>query len=340
MTQNAANAPVRVSIVIPVYNEEDNVLPLATRVYEIVKDLPGTNEIIFIDDGSRDQTLPRLVKIAQDIPIRIVPLRRNFGQTAAMMAGMDYAEGEIIIPMDGDGQNDPADIPRLIEKLEEGYDVVSGWRKDRQDAPIKRNFVSRVANGIISRMSGVHLNDYGCSLKAYRREAIEGLRLYGEMHRLIPIYVAQRGGRITELPVMHHARNAGVSKYGLERVFKVILDLFVSQFFARFHTKPVYLFGGIAMLCFLLAVGAVFYALILKAFFATSLIQTPLLLFAAFTFLCGLICFLMGIQSEQLMRIYHESQGLHAYLVRKNLPEAAKDFGNSDTKGQGRSCAA
>jgi len=319
MSDTSSCSPVNVSIIIPVYNEEDCVGPLARQVYAVVKDLPGKNEIIFIDDGSNDQTLPRLLTLAQEIPLRIVPLRRNFGQTAAMMAGMDHANGEIIIPMDGDGQNDPADIPRLLAKFHEGYDVVSGWRKDRQDHPIKRNFLSHVANSIISRMSGVHLNDYGCSLKAYRREAIEGLRLYGEMHRLIPIYVAQRGGRITEIPVAHHARQAGVSKYGLERIFKVILDLFVSQFFARFHTKPVYLFGGIALVCFFLAGLAVMYALILKLFFATSLIQTPLLLFAAFTFLCGLICFLMGIQSEQLMRIYHESQDLKPYLVRKNI---------------------
>jgi glycosyltransferase involved in cell wall biosynthesis len=324
------SAAVKVSIIIPVFNEEENVGPLAQKIYAVVKALPDKNEIIFIDDGSTDQTLQRLVMIAQELPIRIVPLRRNFGQTAALMAGLDYALGEIIIPMDGDGQNDPTDIPRLLEKIEEGYDVVSGWRKDRQDSPIKRNLVSRIANTIISKMSGVHLNDYGCSLKAYRRETIDGLRLYGEMHRLIPIYVAQRGGRITEIPVKHHAREFGVSKYGLERIFKVILDLFVSQFFARFHTKPVYLFGGIALVCFFLAGLAGFYAVVLKVFFATSFIQTPLPLLMVFTFLCGLICFLMGIQSEQLMRIYHESQNLKPYLVRKTLPHIDDDSTKSD----------
>jgi glycosyltransferase involved in cell wall biosynthesis len=320
LKQNKTVSAVKVSIIIPVFNEQENVEPLAQKIYAVVKNLPEKNEIIFIDDGSTDQTLLRLLVISQELPIRVVPLRRNFGQTAAMMAGMDHALGEIIIPMDGDGQNDPTDIPRLLEEMKKGYDVVSGWRKDRQDSPIKRNFVSRIANTIISKMSGVHLNDYGCSLKAYRRQAIDGLRLYGEMHRLIPIYVAQRGGRIAEIPVKHHAREFGTSKYGLERVFKVILDLFVSQFFARFHTKPVYLFGGIALICFFLAGLAGIYAVVLKLFFATSFIQTPLPLFIVFTFLSGLICFLMGIQSEQLMRIYHESQNLKPYLIRQTLP--------------------
>ena len=314
---SSTNLKTKVSIIVPVYNEEGNVAPLAHQISRVIHELPGHHEIIFIDDGSTDKTLSELLGVAEEIPVQIIQLRRNFGQTAAMMAGIDNAKGEIIIPMDGDGQNDSADIPRLLAKIEEGFDVVSGWRKDRQDAPIKRNFVSRVANSIISKISGVHLNDYGCSLKAYHREAIEGLRLYGEMHRFIPIYIAQRGGLITEIPVAHHPRQHGASKYGLERIFKVILDLIVSQFYARFNTKPVYLFGGVALLCFFLSGLAFLWALILKIFFGTSLIQTPLPLFAAFVFLTGLICFLMGIQSEQIMRIYHESQNLKPYIIRK-----------------------
>ncbi len=310
---------IYVSIVIPVFNEENNIVPLANSLKKEIKKLPKKNEIIFVDDGSNDNTIKNLVNLKSKNQFKIIQLRRNFGQTAAIMAGIDEAKGNIIIPMDGDGQNDASDIPKLIDKINDGYDVVSGWRKNRKDPFITKRLVSKIANSLISKMSGVHLNDYGCSLKAYRRDALDGLRLYGEMHRLIPIYVAQRGGKITEIPVIHHSRKFGSSKYGLERIFKVILDLFVSQFFARFNTKPVYFFGGIAFFCFFISMITIIYALILKFFFLISLIQTPLPLFSAFTFLIGIICFLMGIQSEQIMRIYHESQDLKPYIIKKIL---------------------
>lgn len=306
-----------ISIIVPVYNEEKNVSEVARNIYEVTKKIPTNSEIIFVDDGSNDATASLLENISTQIPLTIIVLRRNFGQTAALMSGIDIAQGQIIVTMDGDGQNDPEDIPNLLKKIEEGYDVVSGWRKNRKDARIRRNFLSRIANRIISWVSGITLNDYGCTLKAYRREAIAGFRMYGEMHRLIPIYVHQRGGRIAEIPVRHHPRRHGFSNYGLERIFKVLLDLLVSQFFTRFHTKPVYLFGGIAFIFFILSSISGLSALFLKFFLGTSFIKTPLPLMSAFTFLVGVICLLMGIQSEQLMRIHYESQNLKPYIIRK-----------------------
>jgi dolichol-phosphate mannosyltransferase len=234
-----------------------------------------------------------------------------------MMAGIDHAGGDIIIALDADLQNDPEDIPRLLEKLYEGFDVVSGWRKDRMDATIKRNFVSRVANRVISKISGVPLHDYGCTLKAYRADVIKGVRLYGEMHRFIPIYAAWLGGKVTELPVRHHPRQFGKSNYGLERVLKVVLDLIVVKFLDRYLVKPIYIFGGFGALALVASCLAFIAMIILKLAGDVSMISTPLPLLVVMTFLVGVLSILMGLLAEILVRTYFESQKRSHYLVRK-----------------------
>jgi len=249
--------------------------------------------------------------------VKVVDFRRNYGQTAALMAGIDHATNDVVVMIDADLQNDPSDIPRLLAKLDEGYDVVSGWRKDRKDAQIRRNWISRVANRLISRVSGVKLNDYGCTLKAYRRSVVSDIRLYGEMHRFIPIYAQWQGARITELSVTHHAREFGTSKYGLERIFKVVLDLLVVVFLRRFFAKPIYLFGGFGIASIILSVGTIFLAIGLRLFLHISLIQTPLPLLSALLFLVGVMSILLGLVAEMMVRTYYESQGARAYLVRE-----------------------
>ncbi|GFK95732.1 Dodecaprenyl-phosphate galacturonate synthase [Fundidesulfovibrio magnetotacticus] len=304
------------SIIIPLFNEEDNVLPLHARLLPVLHAMGHVYEIILVDDGSTDATAQRLHEIAQaDSRVRVIHLRRNFGQTAAMMAGIDAATGDILIPMDGDLQNDPGDIPKLLAKLDEGYDVVSGWRKDRQDHPLKRNFPSRVANFLISRISGVHLHDYGCSLKAYRKEIIKGVKLYGEMHRFIPIYACWQGAKVTEVGVTHHPRVHGVSKYGIERTVKVILDLIVVKFLDKFAQKPMYLFGGFGLVSLGVSFLMFLAMLYLKLFGSKSFIETPLPLAVVLFFLMGFMSIFMGLISEILMRTYHESQNKPTYIV-------------------------
>jgi glycosyltransferase involved in cell wall biosynthesis len=249
--------------------------------------------------------------------VKVVDFRRNYGQTAALMAGIDHASNDVVVMIDADLQNDPSDIPRLLAKLDEGYDVVSGWRQDRKDAQIRRNWISRVANRLISRVSGVKLNDYGCTLKAYRRNVVSGIRLYGEMHRFIPIYAQWQGARITELSVTHHAREFGASKYGLERIFKVVLDLLVVVFLRRFFAKPIYLFGGFGIASIILSFVTIILAIGLRLFLHISLIQTPLPLLSALLFLVGVMSILLGLVAEMMVRTYYESQGARAYLVRE-----------------------
>lgn len=310
----------KLSIIAPIYNEQDNVDPLCEKLYEVLPALGHPFEIIMVNDGSNDQTINRLTEQAAKHPeLKIVDLRRNYGQTAAMMAGIDHAEGDIIIPIDGDLQNDPADIPRLLEKLDEGYDVVSGWRRDRQDAAIRRNFVSRVANRLISWVSGVHLHDYGCSLKAYRRDVVKDVKLYGEMHRFIPIYATWLGARVTEIPVNHHPRIHGTSKYGLNRVFKVVLDIIVIRFLDRYFTKPIHLFGGFGIFSILISILSFLFMLYLKFVEDISMILTPLPLLSVTTFLLGIMSILMGLLAEMIVRTYFESQQKSTYLVRKTL---------------------
>src|SRR5690348_7735073 len=241
---------IDVSVIAPVYNEEGNLLPLHQRLVGALEPLQCSFEIVYVDDGSRDQSFAELAAVAAaDERARVVQLQRNFGQTAAIAAGVDHARGAVLVFIDADLQNDPADIPRLLALIDEGYDVVSGWRKNRQDAAVSRKLPSHFANGLISRVTGVHLHDYGCTLKAYRAELLEQVNLYGEMHRFIPAYLAQVGARIAELPVNHAPRVRGKSKYGIMRTGKVILDLLTVKFLGSFATKPIYVFGGGGMLC-------------------------------------------------------------------------------------------
>lgn len=308
---------VDLSVVLPVFNEEESLESLFARVFDVLDGMHARFEVIAVNDGSSDSSMKVLKALSLRLPeLRILNFRRNYGQTAALMAGFDHARGDVIVTLDADLQNDPVDIPRLIAKLNEGYDVVSGWRADRKDAAITRNFVSRVANGLISIISGVTLQDYGCTLKAYRREVMEGVRLYGEMHRFLPIYASWMGARVVELPVGHHARQFGKSKYGLDRIFKVLLDLTVMKFLESYLVKPIYVFGGFGLLALATSFFVLGWAVALKLFAATSLIQTPLPLLAAMLFLIGCVSILMGLLAEIMMRTYFESQGSRPYLIR------------------------
>lgn len=305
------------SITIPLYNEEKNIQPLYERIVATLEPLGKPFEIVLVNDGSGDGTEGALDALARKDPrVKVVNFRRNFGQTAAMMAGIRYASGEIIIPMDGDLQNDPADIPKLLAKLDEGYDVVSGWRKDRKDHALRRNLPSRIANTLISRISGVHLHDYGCSLKAYRKDVVKGVKLYGEMHRFIPIYASWEGGKVAEVPVTHHPRLHGASNYGVERVVKVVLDLMVVQFLARYASRPIYIFGSAGLAAIGLAFLAGLWAVYLKYFENTTFIQTPLPQLVVLLFITGGMSLLMGLLAEIIMRTYYESQGKAVYLVK------------------------
>jgi glycosyltransferase involved in cell wall biosynthesis len=316
LTKPSTQKP-KVSIIIPLFNEEESVDPLVDALWTVLADANFTFEVLLINDGSRDDTLGKLRSAAlRKSHARIIDFRRNYGQTAAIMAGIDYARGEIIISLDADLQNDPKDIPCLMAKLEEGYDVVSGWRRDRQDAPIRRNLLSRFANRLISTISGLKLHDYGCTLKAYRADVIKDVRLYGEMHRFIPIYASWMGARVTEIAVRHHSREFGESKYGLGRVFKVILDLLVVKFLDRHLVKPIYVFGGFGLISFAISVISCLWMLYLKIFEHVPMILTPLPLLTVLAFLIGFISLLMGLIAEMLVRTYFESQGRAAYNVR------------------------
>lgn len=307
-----------ISIIVPVFNEQENIQVLYDKLVEVMGKSGESFEIIFINDGSEDESGKILVEISgKDPRAKVIHFGKNFGQTAAFMAGVAHAKGEVIVPIDADLQNDPEDIPRLLAKLNEGYDVVSGWRKDRKDSSIRRNFLSRVANKIISFVSGVQLHDYGCTLKAYRSKLIKSVRLYGEMHRFIPIFVSWHGGRITEIPVKHHPRVHGKSNYGLERIFKVVLDLLVVQFLARYNTKPIYVFGGVGIVSILFSILVFFYAVYLKLSGQKDFIETPLLLLVSLTFIMGTMFILMGFIAEMLVRIYYETPEKTSYHIKE-----------------------
>ena len=309
-----------ISVFLPVFNEEPNLRPLHAKMREALMQLGKTAEVIYVDDGSSDGSLKVLREIAAgDARVRVVALRRNYGQTAAMAAGIDAAQGEVLIPMDADMQNDPADITRLLEKLDEGYDVVSGWRKNRQDKMMSRKIPSMIANRIISKVGGVPLHDYGCSLKAYRADVLKDVKLYGEMHRFIPIYASWAGARVTEIPVEHHARTMGQSKYGISRTVKVIFDMMTIKFMASYQTKPIYVFGMFGTLALALSLIAGGWALVLKIVEGTSFILTPLPVLCIVMFAISVQFFLMGLLAEMQVRTYHESQSKPIYAVRERI---------------------
>jgi glycosyltransferase involved in cell wall biosynthesis len=307
------------SIVIPVFNEQENLPLLYRAVTDALSPLRQAWEVVFVDDGSRDDSLAVLQSLAARDPqhVRVVALRRNFGQTAAIAAGIDHASGEILIPMDADLQNDPADIPLMLEKIAEGYDVVSGWRRDRKDTFITRTLPSRLANWLISVTTGVHLHDYGCTLKAYRRDVITGFRLYGEMHRFIPVYADSVGARITEVVVQHHPRRYGKAKYGLERTLKVILDLFTVKFLNSYASKPIYLFGGAGIFFILVSGLVLLYLFVRRIFYNISPFDSPIFVASLMFSIFGFQSILMGLIAELLMRTYHESQGKPIYRVKQ-----------------------
>jgi glycosyltransferase involved in cell wall biosynthesis len=314
-----ANQPVQISVIVPVFNEAGTLTELFENLRDEMGRLGRTWEILFVNDGSTDGSEEILNELAdQDPRIRVIHFRRNFGQTAAMMAGFDFASGDILIPIDGDGQNDPADIGKMLQRLEQGYDVVSGWRKDRQDNFIQRNLPSILANRLISAVSGVQLHDFGCSLKAYKRTVVDGIRLYGEMHRFLPIYASWHGAKITEVVVNHHPRRAGRSKYGLERVAKVLLDLLVVKFLDSAAQKPMYVFGGCGIFSLVVSVLAFLWMLYLKIFNGFSFITTPVPLIVVMAFMIGMMCILLGLMAEMIMRTFYESQGKSIYNVRES----------------------
>jgi glycosyltransferase involved in cell wall biosynthesis len=305
-----------ISVVIPVHNEVESVRELFQALSDALEPLGHTAEIIFVDDGSCDGSAAVLDGLAQsDMRVQVLHLRRNYGQTAALMAAFQHSTGDVIIPMDGDGQNDPVDIPRLLDKLLEGFDVVSGWRTARDDK-FSRRLPSLVANRLISALLGVPLHDYGCTLKAYRREVIEDVRLYGEMHRFIPIYAAREGARVTELPVTHHPRRHGQSKYGFGRVSRVFLDLLTVYFIDRSLDRPIQFFGKIGLIFWGAAFLTFGWAAVLKFGYGLSLIQTPLPLLAATIGMSGVLFILLGIVAEVQTRIYFEGRGKPPYKVK------------------------
>lgn len=315
---------MKVSIVIPVFNEAEGLPSFYETLCGALDALPHASEIVFVDDGSQDGSANVLEGFAlRDTRVQVICLRRNYGQTSAMMAGIQHSTGEVFIPMDADGQNDPHDIPALLAKLNEGFDVVSGWRREREDGAFTRRLPSAIANRLISWVMGVRLHDYGCTLKAYRREVIEDVRLYGEMHRFIPVFACWEGARVTELPVRHHARAFGRSKYGLGRVVRVLLDLATLFFLGRALDRPMQFFGKIGLYTLSASVLAFVWALVLRFGFGTSLIQTPLPLLAATLGLSGVLFILLGIMSEILTRTYFEAQGKAPYKIRSIVQHLA-----------------
>ncbi len=310
---------IELSIVVPILNEADNLEPLHEEICQAVSGRYSI-EIVFIDDGSSDNTSDVLSKILQKDPrVRIIRFRRNFGQTAALSAGFEHARGRIIIPLDADGQNDPADIPRLIEKLNEGYDIVSGWRRKRHDTFLTRKLPSLVANWLTARITGIKLHDFGCTLKAYRAGSLKEIRLYGEMHRFIPALASWSGEKVGELVVNHRPRTRGTAKYGLGRTFKVILDLITIRFLMSFSTKPIYVFGGLGVLS-MLGAGLSGAAVLYQKFISASHLpmnRNPLLVLTAMLITASIQFVLMGLLAEILVRTYHESQNRPIYVIEK-----------------------
>jgi len=308
------------SVVLPVYNEEESIDLQYKAVLDAVKKLNRTYEIIFVNDGSTDKSSDILQLIAKkDKNVKVVLFRRNFGQTAAMAAGIDHSKGEVIVFMDSDLQNEPEDIGRLLEKIDEGYDVVSGWRNKRQDKWLSRKLPSKIANWLISKVTDVPLHDLGCSLKAYRGEILRQVNLYGEMHRFIPVHASWIGARITEIPVGHHARQYGQSKYGIKRTFKVVLDLITVKFMGSYSTKPIYVFGGTGLISLFFSFLAGGTVILLKIIKHKDMTGNPLFMLSITLFIVGVLFIQMGILAEIMIRIYHEARELPPYKVKETI---------------------
>ncbi|MBT3182649.1 MAG: glycosyltransferase family 2 protein [Deltaproteobacteria bacterium] len=317
---DTSKRPYDVSIIVPFLNEDENLEQLYGDIKTALETTNKTFEIVFVDDGSSDGSVALLQSLAtSDDRIKVVEFTRNFGQTAAMAAGFKYAQGRIYVAIDADNQNDPADIPKLLEMLDQGNDVVSGWRKNRQDKLFTRKIPSKIANKLLSSVTGVKLKDYGCSLKAYRAEYLDSVSLYGEMHRFIPAYASMAGAKVVEIPVNHRARTKGQSKYGLTRVFKVLMDLITVKFLSSYMSKPSYLFGGIGSILCSLGMISACEVLIEKFVVGTFAHKNPFLLLAVFLFFLGVQLILMGLIAEIQVRTYHESQGKEVYLVKKTV---------------------
>ncbi|MBC8196280.1 MAG: glycosyltransferase family 2 protein [Candidatus Marinimicrobia bacterium] len=316
---------MKISIIIPIYNEQDSIKPLINSISILMDNEKEKKwEILFVDDGSKDKTLEilqnEIVKLAN---AKIIQLQRNYGQTAAISAGIDNSKGNILVTMDADLQNDPSDIPKLIKKLDYGYDVVSGWREKRKDRYFTRILPSKIANWIISKISGVTLHDYGCTLKAYKKTTLKNVKLYGEMHRFIPIYITWQGGKVTEIPIRHHARKFGKSKYGLMRTFSVIADLIFLKYMEKHFTHPIHLFGGISLLNFGLSIISFLLMSYFKFWGSKSFIQTPLPQLVILFAMIGILSMFMGFLAEILMRTYYESQDKKSYQVRETTENIA-----------------
>jgi len=324
--EDAAPATMDISVIVPCFNEEATLRELVARVQGALRPISHRFEVILINDGSNDRTAETLAELAATHPwLKGINLRRNYGQTAALMAGFEHAHGEIILTMDGDLQNDPADFGRLIARLHEGFDVVSGWRINRRDHALSRKLPSLLANKLISCTTGARLHDFGCSLKAYRRDVLEGVHLYGEMHRFIPIYAKWNGARIAEIPVAHHPRERGASNYGLDRTVKVVLDLFLILFLQRYAHKPIYVFGTCGLLSFGVSLLAGLLAVYYKFWGGKTFIETPLPLLWATMFFTGVLCFLLGLVAEIGTRTYHESQGKRTYRIASTVNLGDRD---------------
>ena len=317
---------MKISLLIPVYNEEENLPRLYDQIRAVAERETLDLEMIFVDDGSQDGSWAVLESLSsRDARVRAVKFRRNFGQTAGLAAAIDQASGDVLIQMDADLQNDPEDIPKLLAKLDEGYDVVSGWRKDRQDTFVSRKLPSMIANRLISKWSGVSLHDYGCSLKAYRADVLKDVKLYGEMHRFVPIYASWHGARVTEMVVNHRARQFGVSKYGINRTFKVLLDMLTLKFLGDYSTKPIYLFGGTGAVLIMLALAIVAGVIVEKVFVDALTHKMSLLLLSSFLATVSIVLVMMGLLAEIIVRTYHEAQNKPIYLVREVLNPLAKE---------------
>ena len=314
------------SIVVPMYNEEANITYLYQQLTAVVEPLGRSYEIICVDDGSTDRSFELLAELAERDPrVKVIRFRRNFGQTAGFSAGFDYAQGEIVITIDADLQNDPASIPLLLDKMEEGYDLVSGWRANRQDPFLSRRLPSLIANWLITRTTGVEVHDRGCSLRAHRREVVKQMHLYGELHRFIPDIASWIGVTMAEVPVNHRPRRFGKSKYGLSRTFRVLLDLITVRFLLSYSTRPIHIFGSLGLMAFLLGVGLGVYLTVLKLATGQNIGGRPLLMLAVLLMMVGVQMVAMGLLGELIVRTYHESQNKPVYTVRQIVDHSQSD---------------